>query len=105
MKLNPKAFGLTCGIFWGAGLFSLTWWIMAFEGPSKKPTPLSRLYRGYTISPAGSVVGLVWGFCDAFVGGLSFAWLYNELVPHSEKAATKREEVGAPPQIPQPQAL
>jgi hypothetical protein len=105
MKLDPKAFGLTCGILWGAGLFSLTWWVMAFEGPSRKPTGLSKLYRGYTISPTGSIIGLVWGFCDAFLGGLSFAWLYNELVQHSEEAATKREEVAAPPQILQPEAV
>ncbi len=104
MKLDPKAFGLTCGILWGAGLFSLTWWVMAFEGPSRKPTGLSKLYRGYTISPAGSVIGLVWGFCDAFCGGLSFAWLYNELIQHSEEAATKRKEVAAPP-LAQPAAV
>jgi len=105
MRLNPKAFGLTCGIFWGAGLFSLTWWVMAFEGSSRKPTGLSKLYRGYTITPAGSIIGLVWGFCDAFVGGLSFAWLYNELVQHSAEAATKREEVAAPPRVLQPEAV
>jgi len=87
MKLNPKAFGLTCGILWGVGLFSLTWWVMAFEGPSKKPTGLSRLYRGYRISPLGSVIGLFWGFFDALFGGLSFAWLYNQFIESEERAA------------------
>ncbi len=105
MKLDPKAFGLTCGILWGAGLFSLTWWIMAFEGPSPKPTGLSRLYRGYKISPAGSLIGLVWGFCDAFCGGVSFAWLYNELVRHSEEAGAKPREVAASPRIPHPEPV
>ena len=105
MKLDPKAFGLTCGILWGAGLFSLTWWVMAFEGPSAKPTGLSRLYRGYKISPAGSLIGLVWGFCDAFCGGVSFAWLYNELVRHSEEAATKQEEAAAAPRILHPEPV
>ncbi len=105
MKLDPKAFGLTCGILWGAGLFSLTWWIMAFEGPSPKPTGLSRLYRGYKISPVGSLLGLVWGFGDAFCGGLTFAWLYNELVRPSEEAATERKEVAAPPQLLHPEPV
>lgn len=105
MKLDPKAFGLTCGILWGAGLFSLTWWIMAFEGPSPKPTGLSRLYRGYKISPAGSVIGLVWGFADAFVGGLTFAWLYNRLARHAEPAAAKPEEVAAAPHILHPEPV
>lgn len=84
MKLNPKAFGLTCGLMWGVGLFSLTWWMIAFEGPSHKPNGLSRLYRGYTISPEGSVIGLVWGFFDALIGGACFAWLYNLLTGSSE---------------------
>jgi hypothetical protein len=79
-KLDPKAFGLTCGAFWAIGLFSLTWWIIAFEGASKERTLIGRLYRGYTISPVGSVVGSVWAFFDAFVGGLCFAWLYNRFV-------------------------
>ncbi len=105
MKLNPKAFGLTCGILWGAGLFSLTWWVMAFEGRSRKPTGLSRLYRGYTISPRGSLIGLVWGFFDAFFGGLSFAWLYNTLVRSFAESARKHRETAAPPRIPQPEAV
>jgi hypothetical protein len=64
------------------GLFSLTWWVIALDGPSHKPTGLSKLYRGYTISPAGSIIGLVWGFFDALFGGLSLAWLYNWLVDY-----------------------
>jgi len=83
-KLDSKAFGLTCGALWGLGLFSLTWWIIAFDGPSEKPTPIGKLYRGYTISPRGSVVGLVWGFFDALGGGLCFAWLYNWLAGSRE---------------------
>ena len=105
MKLNPKAFGLTCGILWGAGLFSLTWWVMAFEGPSRKPTGLSKLYRGYTITPRGSIIGLVWGFCDAFCGGLSFAWLYNELVRYFAASKMKQKEVAPPPPVLQPEAV
>lgn len=76
-KLDPDAFGLTCGAMWGLGLFALTWWLIALDGPSKKPTGLGRVYRGYTISPEGSVIGLIWGFVDALLGGIFFAWLYN----------------------------
>ena len=79
MKLNVKAFALTCGIIWGLGLFALTWWIIAFDGATGEATLIGRLYRGYTISPLGSVYGLVWGFFDALVGGAVTAWLYNLL--------------------------
>lgn len=77
MKLNVKAFALTCGIIWGLGLFMLTWWIIAFDGSSTDITFIGRLYRGYTISPAGSVIGLLWAFADGAIGGAIFAWLYN----------------------------
>ena len=77
MRLNVKAFALTTGIVWGLGVFLLTWWIIAFEGATREVTIIGRLYRGYNISPLGSVVGLAWAFGDGLVGGAIFAWLYN----------------------------
>ena len=84
MKLNIKAFSLSCGIIWGLGLFCITWWIIAFEGATGDPTLIGRLYRGYTISPVGSVIGLVWAFFDALIGGAIFAWLYNRIAGSSQ---------------------
>ncbi len=79
MKLNIKAFALTCGLFWGFGLFELTWWIIALEGSTGDPTLIGRFYPGYSISPAGSFIGLLWGLGDGLIGGAIFAWLYNLL--------------------------
>ena len=81
MKLDLKAFSLTCALIWGVGLFVVTWWIILFEGISGDPTIVGMVYRGYSISPLGSVLGLVWGFVDGMIGGLIFAWLYNRLLP------------------------
>lgn len=88
MKLNIKAFALACGILWGLGLFLLTWWIIAFDGATGEVTIIGRLYRGYTISPLGSVLGLLYGFVDAFIGGAILAWLYNRLARTSSYAGT-----------------
>ena len=77
MKLNIKSFALTCGLVWGFALFLLTWWIIAFDGSTGEPTLIGRLYRGYSISPAGSFIGLAWGVGDGLIGGAIFAWLYN----------------------------
>jgi hypothetical protein len=77
MRWNVKAFALTCGLVWGLGLFLLTWWIMAFEGATREPTLIGHLYRGYSISPAGSVIGLIWALSDGLLGGAIFAWAYN----------------------------
>ena len=80
MKLNVTAFAVTCGLVWGFGLFFLTWWIIAFDGATGDVTFLGRLYRGYTISPEGSFIGLVWALLDGAIGGAIFAWLYNLIV-------------------------
>ena len=77
MKLDVKAFALTCAVVWGAGLFLATWWIIAFDGPSDSATFLGSIYRGYSITAVGSVIGLVWATVDGLIGGAIFAWLYN----------------------------
>jgi len=79
MKLNIKAFSLTCGLFAGLGLFLLTWWIILFDGSTTGLTFIGRIYRGYSISMTGSFIGLAWGFIDGLISGAIFAWLYNFL--------------------------
>ena len=79
MKLNIKTFALTCSLIWGFGLFALTWWIMAFEGQTGEVTFIGKIYRGFSITPLGSLIGLGWALADGFVGGLIFSWLYNVL--------------------------
>lgn len=79
MKLNIKAFALTCSLIWGFGLFVLTWWIIAFEGATGEVTFIGKIYRGFSITPLGSLIGLGWALVDGFIGGLIFAWLYNQI--------------------------
>jgi len=84
MKLDVRAFAIACSLIWGFGLFFLTWWIIMFDGPTGEVTLIGRLYRGYSISPTGSVIGLLWALLDGFVGGAIFAWLYNRIAGKSE---------------------
>jgi len=77
MKLNLQAFALTSALFLGVGLFIVTWWIIAFDGATGDVTFIGHVYRGYNISPVGSVIGLLWGLVDGAISGLIFAWLYN----------------------------
>ena len=81
MRLNVLAFGLACAIVCGVGLFGITWWIIAFEGAAaaEQVTFIGRVYRGYSVTAVGSLVGLAWAFADGLIGGLVFAWLYNGL--------------------------
>ena len=76
MKLNIKACALAAGLVWGVGILIGTWWIIAFDGASSDPNILGTIYRGYTVTAMGSVIGLVWGLADGAIGGAIFAWLY-----------------------------
>ncbi len=80
MKLNVRALALTCGILWGLGIFLATLWIILFDGATHEVTILGRIYRGYNISVAGGLFGLLWGFIDGLIGGAIFAWVYNLFV-------------------------
>lgn len=35
----------------------------------RERTLIGQLYRGYSISPAGSIIGLIWAFFDGLTGG------------------------------------
>lgn len=80
MRLDVKAFAITCGLLMGLGLFLATWWIILLDGPSDRMTFIGQIYRGYGLNAVGSLVGLVWGLVDGAIGGALFAWLYNVLV-------------------------
>ncbi len=81
MKLNIKAFALAAGLVWGINWFAVTWWMILLDGISADAYLVSKMYRGYTISPLGSLVGFLWGFLDGFLIGLMLAWIYNKLSP------------------------
>jgi len=81
MKLKPLALGMAVGIVWGACIF-LTTLLSYYTGYGKlflEALPRS-VYPGYTITPTGSFIGLIYGFVDGFVGGTIVGWIYNKVV-------------------------
>ncbi|MBZ0157370.1 MAG: bacteriophage holin [Alphaproteobacteria bacterium] len=79
-ELNPLALGASLGSIWGATLF-LTTLLSSFTGYGRLflETMAVSLYPGYTISPLGSVIGMLYGFADLFIVGSVTGWLYNKL--------------------------
>ena len=77
-KINVKALGLSLGVVWSFLVFfcGLTAWLFNFGGSFV--TLFSTLYYGYTATFLGSIIGAVWGFVDAGIGGILIAWLYNK---------------------------
>jgi hypothetical protein len=85
MKLNIKAFALATGLVWGLNWFGATWWMIILDGTSPNAFLVSKMYRGYTITPLGSLAGFLWGFIDGFLIGLLIALIYNKLAPRFQK--------------------
>ncbi len=79
MRLDVRAFALTCGIVWGMAVFLATLWLLALGFPGGLIRQLDHFYLGYDFSLAGAFIGLAWGFVDGLVCGAVFAWLYNRL--------------------------
>ena len=77
-KLNVKAFGLACGITWGAAMFMLGIMDMFTTWGDAWGALMSSMYIGYQPTITGSIIGGIWGFFDAGIGGLAVAWLYNK---------------------------
>jgi hypothetical protein len=79
MKLNITAFALAFGIWWGVGLFIMTWWLIFLGAVPSEIGIFHELYPGYAMTPIGSFVGLIWGFICGGICGAILAWLYNTL--------------------------
>lgn len=77
-KLNVKAFGLAFGITWGAGMFLLGIADTFSTWGDAWGQMMATVYLGYAPTITGSIIGGIWGFIDAGIGGLVIAWLYNK---------------------------
>ena len=81
MKLNIKAFALTCAILWAFSVLLIAWWpIWIGQVPSPGAiTTIKLIYIGFNYTYVGGLIGFCWGFVDGLIGGAIFAWLYNWL--------------------------
>ena len=77
MKLNVRALALSLGIIWGVMIFLFTWWLYVRNISVGAPTLVGKVFPYFTISPLGSLLGLIYGFIDGFIMGAAIAWLYN----------------------------
>ena len=79
LKLDVKALGLSIGILWGSAVLLTGFMTIFFDWGNIFVAVLSSIYIGYKPTILGSLIGGVWGFFDAGIGGVIVAWLYNKL--------------------------
>lgn len=77
--LSAKRLGLAGGILWGVAMFLMTLANIFFGYGGLWLGLMANVYPGYDVSYFGSLVGLVYGFVDGFVGLYLLAWLYNKI--------------------------
>lgn len=82
-RLQPHAFGVSCGILFGAALFLITATLL-LKGPvapDAEVGPNLALLRffipGYSVSWAGSLIGFLSGAIIGYLLGLCFAGFIN----------------------------
>ena len=95
-KLERRAFGLALGTVCGLGLFLATLFLVAKGGASvgRHLQLLAQYFPGYRVTPAGSVLGLVYGFTAGFCAGWTFAIIRNTISFAYEVALRRRTRSG-----------
>ena len=69
MKINVFAFALAFGVWLAVGLFIVTWWLILSGSSADSLATVRQLFIGYSVTPVGSVVGLVEGFVCGTISG------------------------------------
>jgi len=80
MKLSIKALALTAAIIWSMAILIVGSANMIFPGYASNFLGIvGSIYPGYHPGTGLSsiIVGSLYGFVDAGIGGIIFAWLYN----------------------------
>lgn len=84
MKLDKVKFALAAGIVCGLGVFFLTLLVKDWGIGWGMLIAVSSFYIGDVPTWGGAFIGLILGFCDAFIGAFIFAWIYNALLGKKE---------------------
>ena len=81
-KLDRVAYGVAIGTVAGLGLFGATLWLLIAGGPDVGANLrlVSQFFPGYSVTPIGAGIGLVYAFVTGFVLGWTYALLRNALV-------------------------
>lgn len=84
-SLNVIGLGLSCGVLWSLAVFFLGIMASGSIYGHQVVILLGDIYLGYEPTLLGSLIGMVWAFIDAFIGGALLAALYNYFVPKLTK--------------------
>jgi len=90
-KLNAVSFGLALAVLWALVVLVMGITAMTIGYGASFVGIVGQFYIGYSASVLGIIIGIVWAFIDAFLGGLIFAWLYNKFSSWCKGCQTEGE--------------
>ena len=74
--LRPLPLGMAVGIVSGLGVLLMTARAVQVKGGNTLIL-LRKFFPGYSISPTGCVIGMIWAFVEGFLVAATVAVLYN----------------------------
>jgi hypothetical protein len=75
MNIFLHPFALYCGFFWGGSLVFLSFLSKKNLYYEKWINTLKIVYRGYSNSLKGTIIGFLWGIIDAYFLGVIIVWI------------------------------
>jgi len=86
-RLRAGVMAMVFGLTGGLGLFLATVWLLVRGGPSvgKHLNLLGHYFPGYSVTWAGSLLGLVYGAMAGAVVGGGVAWIYNRVASRRDR--------------------
>jgi hypothetical protein len=94
--LHKRCLGVAVGVALGLAVFAAT--VVHLQRSPDEPYPLVLLrqyFYGYSVTFAGALIGLAWGFVVGFVVGWSFAFVRNFVLAVTAFVFRARAELGA----------
>lgn len=81
LRLNGTMVGVAFGLACGLALFFATIFLVIKGGPNVGAhlRLLNQFFPGYTVTVAGSFIGLIYGCVTGFVAGWLVGWIYNRV--------------------------
>jgi hypothetical protein len=93
-QLDPRALGIASGLMCGLWLWLATILLLIRGGDNvgRNLSLISQYFVGFSVTPAGSVLGFLYGALVGFVIGYSFARLRNLMVHSYLQVLRRRAE-------------
>lgn len=81
-RVKANVLALVCALLGGVGLFVMTIWLVIQDGPQvgRHLQLLSNFFVGYSVTWAGSIVGLFYGALTGGLIGWAIGRIYNRVV-------------------------